>query len=118
MKLFLLLILLALSSCSRKYQTYHTIEKSNFKFNDTTEKNLITPKLYPGEKVTKKFCQGQILWMNNAIKQTEEKVNDLVRYSCPENQFIMNSKITETWWTVIFYSKACIELETYCPRKK
>lgn len=115
MKLLILIMLFV--GCTRKYQTYHTIEKASFKFNDESEQNYITPKLVPGQKITKNFCAGQIFWMNNAKKETEFKVNDLVRYSCPENEYILNSKITESWWTTIIYSRACIQLETYCPRK-
>lgn len=118
MKLLILLTLILTTSCSRKYQTYHTIEKSSFKFGDETEQGLITKKAYPGHKIEKNFCASQLLFFNNAQKETEQKVNDLVRFSCPESDYILNSKITQTWWSVIFYSRACVTLETTCPRTK
>lgn len=118
MKLLLLIITIMTVGCSRKYQTFHIIEKSNFKFNEETEQNLITKKLYPGRKIEKDFCSGQVLWMNNALNETQTRINEMVRYSCEDSNYILNSKITETWWTTLFYTKSCIKLETYCPRNK
>jgi hypothetical protein len=109
----ILIMLLLLVGCTKKYQTYHTIKKNSFKFPE--QQSLITPKMYPGRKVSDEACVGQFFFNNNAKKESEEKLNSMVRYTCPKQEYLLNSKVTETWWTTIIYSRACIKLETFCP---
>ncbi len=111
-----LLILLLLASCAQKYQTYHIIDKLNFdKDNPSTP---ITKKLYPlPAKKRTSYCEGQILFFSNAKKNTDKYLGSMVKTMCPSSQFVLNSKLTETWWTTIFYSRSCVELEGYCPRE-
>lgn len=110
--LWIILVLL-FSSCTKKYQTLDAIKKSNYRFNQTH--NPITPKLYPGRKEIMEYCTGQFLFFSNAKKDTEKELLNLIRYSCPQKDYLVNSKITEIWWTTLVYSRACIQLETYCP---
>ena len=111
---YLLLILLV--SCSQKYQTFNTVKKGEFEFGKPH--SPISPKMYPGRKVTQISCEGQIFFNRNAQKITEGSIPALISYSCPKSEYLLNVKITETWWTTIVYSKSCVEIESFCPRKQ
>ena len=111
----LIILALFLSSCAQKYQTYHIIDKHNFdKDNPTTP---ITKKMLPRPKLYKtSYCSGQFFFYSNAKKTTDRYLSNMVRTMCPSSQYVLNSKLTETWWTTIIYSRSCVELEGYCPR--
>jgi len=112
---FIIMLALALNfaACSRKYETIHAIKKKDFLFGE--KHNPVMPKMYPGVKQTGEFCTGQWLFFNNAVRDTHEQLNRMVRVTCPKDDYLLNSRVTETWWTTIFYSRACIEIETHCP---
>ncbi len=114
MKIFSLLFLL-LVGCTQKYQTYHIIDKHNFdKDNPQTP---ITKKLKLSAKKEKtSFCAGQFFFSSNAKQKTDRYLQNMVRTMCSDSQYISNSKLTETWWTTLIYSRSCVELEGYCPR--
>lgn len=114
MKFLLLTILL--SGCTQKYQTYNTIQKRTFR--KGTPHNPVTPLMRQGKKETQEFCAGQIFFNKNAKNITDASLPALIRYSCPGSEFLMNVRLTETWWTVLVYSRSCIELESYCPITK
>lgn len=108
-----LLFSVLLMSCSQKYQTYHVIDKYNF---DVEKPNTpITKKLYPGNKTTLSYCKGQFFFYNNAKKETDQYLPHMLRGMCRKSNYILNSKLTETWWTTIIYSRSCIKMEGYCP---
>lgn len=117
MKLLLILLTLLISvSCTQKYQTYHLIDKNNFdKEKPTTP---IGKKVFKGAKFKKEYCRGQIFFMSNAKKETDKYISNLVRYSCPQDNVLVESRITETWWTTIVYSRSCVELESHCPKRR
>src|SRR5690606_36916984 len=104
-----------LASCSHKYQTFEVIEKRSFLFGN--EHNPVTPKLYPGRKEVAQWCQGQWFFSNNAVRDTLEYLNRVVRLTCNNKDYLLNSTVTETCWTALVYSRACIEIETFCPLK-
>ena len=105
-----------LASCTQKYQTFHIIEKSNF--DKENYQAPIAPKLLPGKMSKASHCEGQFFFSSNAKKKTDLYTGQLVRTICPENSYLLKSRLTETWWTTIIYSRSCVELETYCPTKK
>jgi hypothetical protein len=111
---YVLILLFILAGCSKKYQTYQVIKKSSFNY--PGENNPVSKKLIPGRKETQENCEGQWLFMRNAQKINEANVRSMVNFSCPKDNYLVNSKITEIWWTTLIYSRSCIELETYCPR--
>ena len=113
MKYIVLLSLLI--SCTQKYQTYHVIDKQNFK--KENYEVPITRKMLPANKQTRKYCAGQILFMSNAKKESDNYLSNLVSNMCGGNQYLLNARLTETWWTTLIYSRSCVELEAFCPRK-
>jgi len=111
-----LILCLLFISCTQKYQTYETIKKSQFRKDEPH--NPVTPKMYAGRKVVQESCEGQFFFMRNAKKITDANLPALVTFSCPGSEYLINAKITETWWTTIIYSRSCIELVSHCPLKK
>ena len=109
-----LLLIMVLISCTQKYETFHVIDKKNF--DKENFQSPITPKLIPSQKSKASHCEGQFFWSSNAKKKTDLYVTRLVSTLCPEKNYLLNSRLTETWWTTIIYSRSCVELETYCPR--
>jgi hypothetical protein len=110
-----ILLALLLTGCTQKYQTYHVIDKYNFDKDDP--QTPITPKMRPGLKTTNNYCEGQIFFASNAKTNTDRYVKNMVKSMCPDSDFLLNSKLTETWWTTIIYSRSCVELEAHCPLK-
>lgn len=109
-----LIFLITLVSCTQKYQTYHIIDKHDFAKNNYH--SPITSKLFPGRKSRASHCEGQVFWASNAQKKTDQHLSRMIQTLCPGKGHLLNSKLTETWWTTIFYSRSCIEFEYYCPR--
>ena len=112
MKYLILLILLL--GCSRKYQTYQVIDKREFNY--PGENKPINKTVLQGRQDSQKSCEGQWLFMRNAQKINEGNVRALVQYSCPKSNYLVNTTITEIWWTTIVYSRSCINLVTFCPK--
>ncbi len=111
-----LFLLFLIMGCSHKYQTYHVIDKYNF---DKDHPNPpITKKMYPGQKVKRSHCEGQLLFTSNAVTKNTKYLEQMIKGMCPDSNYILNSRLTETWWTTIIYSRSCMEIEGYCARKK
>jgi len=112
----LIVLSLLLMSCAQKFQTYHVIDKHNFNINNPVPP--VIKKMAPGKKTEIDFCAGQIFFMSNAKKDTDRHLSNLTRTMCPDSNYLLNSTLTETWWTTIIYSRSCVRLESYCPRVK
>ncbi len=115
MKLLILPILLLTFSCTQKYKTYHAIQKRNFNYRETGNVPIMK-KMYPGKKEVQQSCEGQVFFNRNAHTISINNIPAMLRYSCPDSEYLLNAKITETWWTTLVYSKSCIKIESYCPR--
>lgn len=113
MKSIILLVILLFAGCSNKYKTYHAIQKRKFEFDKPH--NPVTPLMRRGKKEVQETCEGQIFFNRNAVKITQGSLPALIRYSCPGSEYLVDAKITETWWTTIIYSRSCIKLESFCP---
>jgi hypothetical protein len=114
MKILLILISILTISCSQKYQTFEVIKKKDFVFGEAHNPSI--PKKRLGRKVIQNTCEGQILFLRNAKKITDASVPALINFSCPGEEYLLNAKITQTWWTTIIYSRSCIKIESFCPR--
>ncbi len=112
----LLFFIILITGCTQKYQTYHIIDKYNF--DKDNPKTPITKKLYPGKKVKRSHCEGQVFFSSNAVTKSTRYLNQMVKGMCPNSNYVLNSRLTETWWTTIIYSRSCMEIEGYCPNPK
>lgn len=102
-------------SCTQKYQTYSLVDKRSFEFGKENQ-TPITPVLRKGKMEHYKVCADQYLFNRNAQVLSEQKLNRVVKGICSNTDFLLDSKITQTWWTTIIYSRSCMELQTHCPR--
>lgn len=111
----LILLLFFLTSCTQKYQTYYVIDKYNF--NKDNYEAPIAKKMLPKNKVEREICADQIFFSSNAYKETSLLLTNTMKSLCGDDKYLLNTRLTETWWTVLLYSKSCVKVETYCPRK-
>lgn len=116
MKFIFLFTLLFTIGCAQKYQTYSIIKKSSFVFGE--EHSPISKKMLPAKKDIQETCEGQFLFSRNAKQITINSIPALIKYSCPQHDYLLNIKLTETWWTTLVYSRSCIKIESYCPLNK
>lgn len=118
--LFLAMVLilsLTTTACSRKYQKYPIIDKKAFTQEGQSSPVERPARMLSGEKETEKFCEGQILFNKNAQKIAEGSLPALISQSCPGSPYLLNAKITYLWWTTLVYTRACVKVESFCPKK-
>lgn len=107
-------LLLLLTGCAQTYQTYHTIDKHNFTKDGAN--SPITPKMVKTKKVERGHCEGQFFFFSNAKKKTDSYLPRMIGSLCGDSKYLMDSRLTETWWTTIIYSRSCVKFEAHCPR--
>jgi hypothetical protein len=116
MKFLFLLSIILLSACTKKYIKYPVIEKRTFAGDEHAPTN--PPPMIKARKEVESFCEGQIFFNKNAHKITESSVLALVRQSCPGAEYLIDAKITKIWWTLLVYSRSCVEIESFCPQRR
>ncbi|MBJ00596.1 MAG: hypothetical protein CME67_05140 [Halobacteriovoraceae bacterium] len=120
MKILAIAILLA--GCATKYQDYPHISKKDFELDgnkvvDNTPHEA--PKnLLKGRAETEEFCESQILFNKNAHVITTNSLPALVRQSCPGSDYLLDATVTYNWWTVLVYSRSCVKVESFCPKRR
>ncbi len=102
-------------SCTQKYQTYHSIDKYNFQ--KEGENSPIVKNMIPVKKVKRAKCAGQFFFFENAQKKTDLYLSRMLPSLCESSNILLNSRLTETWWTTIIYSRSCVKFETSCSKK-
>jgi hypothetical protein len=112
-----LFILLFLSSCTQKYSDYDVIRKIDFN-KESYERPVNLIQLLPEGRDYLKSCFNQWLFFSNAEKEKNEALPFLVRTLCPGQDYLLQSHMTETWWTTIVFSRACVSVETKCGKVK
>lgn len=113
--LILIFAISILASCTQKYQKYDVIHKASFKKDEGH--NPITPRMMPANFEDREVCEGQIFFNKNAKDLTDKTLPRLIQYMCHDSDYLLNAKITETWWTTIIYSRSCVTIEASCPHK-
>ncbi len=111
----IIFILLVLVSCTKKYQTYHLIDVNDFSFEEA--RPPIAKKMMPKNKVSRTHCEGQVLFSSNAQKENQRYMQGMIKRMCDNSSYLLNARLTETWWTTIIYSRSCYTMEAYCPRE-
>jgi hypothetical protein len=112
-----LFILFLLSSCTQKYSDYDVIRKIDFN-KESYERPVTLMQLLPEGSDYLKSCFNQWLFFSNAEKEKNETLPFLVRTLCPGQDYLLQSHMTETWWTTIIFSRACVSVETKCGKVK
>lgn len=112
-----ILFFLLLAGCTQKYADYDLIRKVDFN-KETYERPITAMQVVPVGNDNLKSCFNQWLFFSNAAKEKDEAIPYLVRSLCPSHDFLMQSEMTETWWTTIVFTRSCVEVETKCAELK
>lgn len=103
--------------CTQKYADYDLIRKDSF-YKETYERPVTLMQVIPTGVDKLQSCFNQWLFFSNAEKDKDNAIPTVVRVLCPGKEFLMNAKMTETWWTTLFYTRSCVEVETQCAQMK
>ncbi len=115
MKILILLILTI--SCTQKYSGYDLIHKVSFN-KESFERPISVYQVLPEGKDELKSCFNQWLFFSNAEKEKNMTIPFLVKGLCPGKDYLLDTSMTETWWTTLFFTRACVEMETNCAAQK
>jgi hypothetical protein len=102
--------------CTQKYADYDLIRKTDF-LQSQVHNRPVAPLMQKGRADSLEKCFNQWLFFSNAENEKKEHIPKLVQVLCPGDEYLMESTITERWWTVLFYSQACVFVNTHCPKK-
>lgn len=108
-----ILILLALVGCTQKYSSYDLIRKVDFN-KASYERPITVLQVVPTGADNLDACFNQWLFFSNAEKHKEESIPMMIRTLCPSKDYLLQTSMTETWWTTIIFTRACVEVETKC----
>jgi hypothetical protein len=110
-------LLLFLTSCTQKYASYDLIRKVDFN-KESYERPITTMQVIPVGKDQLNSCFNQWLFFSNAEKEKNESIPFLIRSLCPGKDYLLDSDMTETWWTTILFTRSCVNVETSCAQLK
>ncbi len=103
--------------CTQKYADYDLIRKADFQ-QKSYERPLTQMQVLSTGNDQLKNCFNQWLFFSNAEKEKDAALPQIVRALCPREPYLIETRITENWWTLIFFSRACVEIETLCAKEK
>jgi hypothetical protein len=112
-----LLVLAFLTGCTQKYADYDLIRKADFN-RQSFERPVTRTQALPTGKDELENCFNQWLFFSNAEKEKDEAIPNLVRALCPREAYLMDTHMTETWWTTIVFSRSCVDIQTSCADEK
>ena len=112
-----LLVLLALLGCTQKYVGYDLIRKVDFQ-KESYERPVSVYEVLPVSKDKMDNCFNQWLFFSNAEKEKLNAIPMMVKTLCPGKDYLLDTSMTETWWTTILFTRACVEMETNCAVQK
>lgn len=109
----IILLLLTLVACTRKYADYDLIRKVDFN-KESYERPITVMQVLPTGKDNLDACFNQWLFFSNAEKEKNEAIPMLVRTLCPGKDYLLDSHMVEEWWTTIIFTRSCVSVETKC----
>jgi hypothetical protein len=108
------LFLVALSGCTHRYVDYESIHKASF-MRPGPLTPPVTTVITPGLSDALGSCFNQVLFLSNAEKEKDAYLAESVRALCPRSDWLGPTRVTNHWWTVLLFSRACVEVRTRCP---
>jgi len=108
-----ILFLSLLCSCTHKYADYDLIRKVDFHKTTYERPVPVTQVLTQGHDEISQ-CFNQWLFFSNAEKEKLERTGEFVRALCPGKDYLVRANFSETWWTSIIFTQACISIKTMC----
>lgn len=113
----ILLVLLIMSSCTRKYADYDLIRKVDFN-KESYERPITAMQVVPVGDDKLESCFNQWLFFSNAEKEKNSEIPYMVRSLCPRQDYLIQAEMVEEWWTTIIFTRACVNIETKCAELK
>lgn len=110
-------ILFVLTACTQKYANYDLIRKVDFN-KESYERPITTMQVIPVGKDKLNSCFNQWLFFSNAEKEKNDSIPMIIRSLCPGKDYLLDSQMTETWWTTIVFTRSCVGVETLCAQLK
>ncbi len=112
-----ILLLLVVTGCTQKYAGYDLIRKADFN-RESFERPVSVYEVLPTGKDNLKSCFNQWLFFSNAEKEKNSAIPSMVRTLCPGKDYLLDTDMTETWWTTLVFTRSCVEMETSCAAQK
>lgn len=110
------LILLA-TGCTQKYADYDLIRKVDFN-KETYERPIPATQILALGRDELNECFNQWLFFSNAEKQKDEHIPEFIRALCPGKEYLVQTSLTERWWTTLIFTQACIDIKTLCGEQR
>lgn len=112
-----IIMLLALFGCTQKYVGHDLIRKIDFN-KQSYERPISVYEVLPEGKDELSSCFNQWLFFSNAEKEKNEAIPFMVKTLCPGKDYLLNTNMTETWWTTLIFTRSCVDMETSCAVQK
>ncbi len=112
-----ILALIALIGCTQKYTSYDLIRKTTFN-KESYERPITAMQIISQGRDQLKSCFNQWFFFSNAEKNKNDAIPFMIKSLCPGKDYLLESEMVETWWTTIFFSRSCIDVETICGEPK
>ena len=109
----ILILLIALTGCTRKYADYDLIRKVDFN-KESYERPILTTQVMPQGTDSLEACFNQWLFFSNAEKEKNDSIPYLVRSLCPGKDYLLQAEMEEQWWTTIIFTRSCVSVDTKC----
>lgn len=113
-----LVLLFLIIGCTQKYMDFDVIRKTDYLQGGAPKQPISVRPMVKGLKENQKECFNQWFFISNAEKNKNEFKPQLIQTMCFGSDYLIDARITETWWTVLFFSQSCLEINTYCPMKQ
>lgn len=109
--------LMILVGCTQKYADYDLIRKIDFN-KQSYERPITLMQVLPSGKDELSACFNQWLFFSNAEKEKDAAIPMVVKSLCPGKDYLMNTEMTERWWTTLIFTRSCVSIETQCAVQK
>lgn len=114
--IFTLLLFFSLS-CTRKYTSYDLVEKLDFQKSDYQVPAIVYPLAVTGRDELSS-CHHQWLFFSNAEKMKNNAFDWMIKTLCPHQNYLKNVEVKESWWTLILFTRACVNVKAMCAELK
>jgi hypothetical protein len=98
-------------ACTRKYADLGVLHKPSLARGTTAP---AFPTLIAGAEDRLGACFNQFLFFSNADKEREQYQRNSLQALCPGKEWLMEAGVTSHWWTVLVFTRSCVELEARC----
>jgi hypothetical protein len=119
--LFFYLMALNFYSCTTNSTYYPILKKDEFSWEESLTPTTQTHsedngQLIKAQPFKHQACFNQWLFFNNAHKESLQHAQNYFRHICENKIYLIDTNARWTWWTLLFFSQSCIDLEGFCAK--